>query len=122
LTEDYDFIEKWFQEGQQGGWLVLQVSPISSADDMRTVIDVFTGEAGEAMEEEWTTPRSLQQAYEILRDARKELSTRINAYQEIADKIEKGKKEVEKYAASDEYLNDFFEGRIEDEPAAEEAK
>jgi len=109
-------------DGRSGGWLVLQVSPITP-DDMFTVLDVFSGEA-ESQEEEWMDPRSLQQAYVILRDAKKAISDRIDAYQEIADKVEKGKKDAGKYAESDEYLNDFFENHADEmeEPEEPEAK
>jgi hypothetical protein len=116
LTEDYDFIETWHVEGRMGGWLVLKVGAIQP-DDMDAVIEVFS--TNPADDEDWFTRRGMQDAYNILKNIKKDLETRVNGYQEIADKVEKAKKYVEKYAESDEYWKEFFlsYGEEEEKPA-----
>lgn len=113
LQEEYDFIEDWFQEGRSGGWLILKVDPVVN-DDLLTVLEIFSETPVE--DEDWFTPQGLKDAYNILKESKKALDNRIRAYQQIANKVEKGRKAVKEYASSDEYWKEFFSA-YDKEPA-----
>ena len=113
LQEDYGFINEWYQEGRMGGWLVLHVESMIP-EDMDTVIEAF--EKPDGADESWFTRAGINEAYGILKEMKRNLESRIKDYQAIANKVERARKDTQKYAESKEYWETFLSPYIEDQP------
>jgi hypothetical protein len=106
LVNTYDFIEKWYQEGRSGGWLVLELSPLEyqnyAEEIMELIIDPTSADVNHLEHE-------LDNGHSLLTKYIKELRKRVIGLGKIENSIAKGVRDVEKHIESEEFWNQFIE-------------
>lgn len=113
LKEDYKFINKWYQAGRSGGWLVLDIDNVEGLDsDADYDTDYYLekldlGSATEDLEE--FDAKGIIYAYEYLLDLRDKLKKRIQDLIEIYNKVEAAKKAINQDLSSPKFWKEYFD-------------